>query len=195
MMTSGDLAKLLSELLSVPPATVDHYGRHLRGAGLLSVKGHGRGAAQMTARDAAVWLTALCIDHKRGGDFVREVKRVLSLPLQEAIVQPDHFADDLAIKLARKAGDALEFLIVDTLRPRIRDVLEKGTDCVTVSFDSDGFAMTPTIFGPYYPQIPGSVLYAFERGERKRRNVERTTSVHGRVLLEIAKGLGVPDPS
>jgi hypothetical protein len=44
-----------------------------------------------------------------------------------------------------------------------------------------------------FDQSPGSVAEfantLFQRGERKRRDVERLTVVHGRVLLEIAKML------
>ena len=150
----------------------------------------------MTAQDAANWLTALCIDHERGGDFVREVQRVLKLPLHaESIVQPAHFADDLASQSARTAGDAIAALILDTLVPRIREALETGQDNVTLTFDADGFSLSPAILGPHYPQIMSAALYLYRRGERKRRNIERTVTVHGRVLLEIAKSLELPAPA
>lgn len=187
MATSGDLAKALSELLKEPFSTVDLYGRHLRAAGLLNVKGHGRGAAEMTARDAAVWLISLAIDHERGGDFAKEVKRVLALPLLDAIIVPDYFADDLRCKTAKTAGEALASLFHDTLVSRIREVLDKGQDNVIVSFDGDGESVFLSIKGPYYPEIHSAALLTFQRGERARRNVERNTTVHGRVLLEIAK--------
>jgi hypothetical protein len=187
MTTSGELARTYSDLLSRPFPTVDLYGRHLRAADLLNVKGHGRGAAEMTARDAAVWLTALCIDHERGGDFVKEVERVLALPLHEQIIVPEYFADDLRCRSARTAGEGLELLIHDVLVPRIRESLESGRDCMTVGFDADGHSVSLSIQGPHFPQIPSAAMFAFQRGERKRRNVERATVVHGRVLLEIAK--------
>src|SRR4051812_48990690 len=117
MATSGDLAKALSELLKEPFSTVDLYGRHLRAAGLLNIKGQGRGAAEMTARDAAAWLTALAIDHERGGDFAREVKRVLDLPMHEHLINPKDYADDLAHRTAKTAGHGLALLIGDTLVP------------------------------------------------------------------------------
>ena len=195
MATSGDLAKALSELLKEPFPTTDLYGRHLRSAGLLAIKGHGRGAAEMTARDAAAWLTALCIDHKRGGDFAKEVKRVLALPLLDAIIVPDHFADDLRCKTAKTAGEALASLFHDTLISRIREVLDKGQDNVIVSFDGDGESVFLSIKGPYYPEIHSAALLTFQRGERARRNVERNTTVHGRVLLEIANLLELKPPA
>lgn len=187
MATSGDLAKALSELLNEPFSTVDLYGRHLRAAGLLNIKGHGRGAAAMSARDAAIWLTALCIDHERGGDFTKEVKRVLALPLLEAIIVPNDFADDLRCKGSKTAGDALASLFEDALVPRIREVLEVGRDNVIASFDGDGESVFLSIQGSSYPQIQSGALLTFQRGERKRRNIEKTITVHGRVLLEIAK--------
>lgn len=196
-MTSGELATLLSELLGIPFPTVDLYGRHLRSAGLLSVKGHGRGAARMTGQDAANWLTALCIDHERGGDFVREVKRVLSLPRYDSlsIVHPPQFADDLASNSARTAGQAIAALIADTLVPRVTQIMEANKDGLLLSFDADGLFVTPAIQGPYYPEVPSAAFYTYQRGERKRRNIERTVTVHGRVLLEIAKSLELPAPA
>ncbi|MCK1629669.1 hypothetical protein [Bradyrhizobium sp. 162] len=187
MATSGDLAEGLSELLKEPFSTVDLYGRHLRAAGLLNIKGQGRGAAKMTARDAAAWLTSLAIDHERGGDFGREVKRVLALPLADSIIAPDYFADDLSCKGAKTAGEGLARLFHDTLVSRIQEVLENGQDNVIVSFDGEGESVFLSIQGPYYPEIPSAALLTFRRGERKRRNVEKTITVHGRVLLEIAK--------
>ncbi|GAA0030213.1 hypothetical protein [Bradyrhizobium ottawaense] len=187
MATSGDLAKALSELLNEPFSTVDLYGRHLRAAGLLNIKGHGRGAAEMTARDAAVWLISLAIDHERGGDFAKEVKRVLALPPIDALIEPDYFADDLSCKSAKTAGEGLASLFHDTLVPRIREVLEAGRDNVIASFDADGESVFLSIQGPYYPEIHSGALLTFRKGERKRRNIEKTITVHGRVLLELAK--------
>jgi hypothetical protein len=198
MASFPDLGKKLSSLIGIPFPTIDLAGRELRGAGLLTVKGFGRGGAEMTARDAAILLISLLIDHKRGGDFVGEVKRVISLPLQEteSVVHPDHFADGLSIKSARNAGEALESLIHDAFRSRIREPLEAGNDCLTIGIDPEGFSVAPGIRGPYYPEIPSAALYVFRRNlERKRRNVERNTIVHGRVLLEIAKLLELPAPS
>ncbi len=195
MASAPELGKAYSDLLSIPFPTIDQATRRLREGDLLSIKGFGRGGAQMTARDAAVLLTALCIDHKRGGDFAGETKRVLNLPLLEPIIHPNDFADGLAIKSARKAGAALEFLIHDTLQARIRQPLEAGIDCVTVNFDADGLFIAPSIRGSYYPKIPSAALYTFQRGERDRRNRERATVLHGRVLLEIAKLLELPTPA
>lgn len=187
MATSGDLAKALSDLLEEPFSTVDLYGRHLRTAGLLTMKGHGRGAANMTARDAAAWVTSLVIDHQRGGDFAREVKRVLDLPLNEHLINPTDYADDLAHKSAKTAGHGLALFIGDMLVPRIRAQLERGDDSVIAGFDADGVFTYLSITEHTPGEIAKFINTQFQRGERKRRDVERLTVVHGRVLLEIAK--------
>ncbi|WP_375762612.1 hypothetical protein ACE10W_16640 [Bradyrhizobium sp. B025] len=191
MATSGDLAKALSELLNEPFSTVDLYGRHLRAAGLLHIKGHGRGAAEMTARDAAVWLIALAIDHERGGDFAKEVKRVLDLPMHDQL-NPNGYADDLTYLSAKTAGHGLALFIGDMLVPRIKERLERDDDLVTANFDADGVFVSLSIFDRP-PDEVAALLY--QRGERKRRDVERLTVIHGRVLLEIARLLDLKPPA
>lgn len=187
MATSGDLAKALSDLLKEPFSTVDLYGRHLRAAGLLNIKGYGRGAAEMTARDAAAWLIALAIDHQRGGDFAKEVKRVLDLPMHEYLLNPKGYADDLTYLSAKTAGQGLALFIGDMLTPRIRERLERGDDLVTANFDADGVFVSLSIFDRPPDEVAQFVDVLYQRGERKRRDVERLTVFHGRVLLEIAK--------
>lgn len=195
MATSGDLAKALSDLLDEPFSTVDLYGRHLRAAGLLNIKGYGRGAAEMTARDAAAWLIALAIDHERGGDFAREVKRVLDLPMHEYLLNPRDYADDLAHPSAKTAGHGLALFIGDMLTPRIRDRIERGDDLVTANFDADGVFVSLSIFDGAPGEVAEFIDTLYQRGERKRRDVERLTVIHGRVLLEIAKLLESKPPT
>ncbi|MGY3358822.1 hypothetical protein ACVWZK_005485 [Bradyrhizobium sp. GM0.4] len=195
MATSGELEQALSDLLSVPKSTVNLYGRHLRTAGLLNLKGHGRGAAEMTAHDAAAWLTALAIDHERGGDFAKQVKRVLDLPLHGNPISSKNYDDDLTYLTARTAGHGLALLIGDTLVPWIKERLERGDDLVTANFDADGVFVSLSFFdGP-----PGEVArfadVLYQRGERKRRDVERLTVIHGRGILEIAKLLDLKPPT
>lgn len=192
MATSGDLAKALSELLNEPFSTVDLYGRHLRAAGLLNIKGHGRGAAEMTARDAATWLIALAIDHERGGDFAKEVKHVLDLPIHETLI---NYPDDLAHRSVKTAGNALALFIGDMLTPRIRARLEAGDDFATANFDADGVFVSLSIFDHTPGEVAQFANTTYQRGERKRRDVERLTVVHGRVLLEIAKLLELKLPA
>jgi DNA-binding transcriptional ArsR family regulator len=65
-MTSYELAKVIAEILGMSPETVEVHVRNLREAGHLSSKGRGRGAAQMTSRDATKLLVASAVS-----DFVR----------------------------------------------------------------------------------------------------------------------------
>jgi hypothetical protein len=203
MCSFPELAKALSDLLSIPYPTIDVAGRHLRAAEMITVKGFGRGGAEMTARDAATLVLALLIDHERGGDFASETKRVMRLPLFEGrpfVMYPDHFADDLLIAKAKNAGQALEFLLSDVLRDRIRRPMEElqRDITLTVAIDPTGAVVTPGIHGPYHPEILSAALFVYRRGpEPKKRNVERNTILHGRVLLEIATllELKVPEPA
>jgi len=59
MATPGQLVHTVSDVLGVPIATVIQYDRQLAENGLRSVKGRGRGAARVTARDAAHLVIAL----------------------------------------------------------------------------------------------------------------------------------------
>jgi hypothetical protein len=59
MATLSELVSVLAKTTGLPPATVFAYGRFAREAGLISQKGHGRGAAQMSPTDAANLLIAV----------------------------------------------------------------------------------------------------------------------------------------
>jgi hypothetical protein len=58
-MTPGELVQVMGKVLGIPEATVAVHDRYLRAAGLRSKAGRGRGAARVTARDAARLLTAI----------------------------------------------------------------------------------------------------------------------------------------
>lgn len=178
MMTSGDLAKLLSRLLGIPFSTIDLYGRRLRDAGMLSIKGHGRGAAHMTAVDATTWLTSLCVDHVRNGDFLREVKRPLKLPLLDALVLPNFERGTRMFPTARTAGEAIQFAIQDAMTTN---------EAPVVVFDSEGAFVSLSV-GP----VRSGGLWTYQRGERERRMIEQNTALDGKVLVQIAKALGPP---
>ena len=200
MPSFPELAKALSDLLSIPYPTIDLAGRYLRAAEMLTVKGFGRGGAEMTPRDAATVIIALLIDHERGGDFAAETARVMRLPLFEGrpfVMYPEHFADGLSISGAKNAGQAIEFLLSDVLRDRIRRPMEEmqHDSTLKISIDPSGAVVAPNITGPYNPEILSTALFVYRRGpEPKKRNVERNTILHGRVLLEIAKLLDMEMP-
>ncbi|MGY3590134.1 hypothetical protein ACVIGB_010282 [Bradyrhizobium sp. USDA 4341] len=149
----------------------------------------------MTTKDAAVWLTSLVIGHQRGGDFVREVRRVLDLPMHEYIINPRDYADDLTHRSAKTAGHGLALFICDMMVPRIRQRLERGDDIVTANFDADGVFVSLSILESSRGEVSRFVDTTYQRGERKRRDVERLTVVNGRVLLEIAKLLELEAPA
>jgi hypothetical protein len=200
MASFPDLAKALSGLLSTPYPTVDLAGRHLRAADMLTVKGFGRGGARMTALDAATMILALMIDHERGGDYAAETARVMRLPLFEGrpfAVYPEHFADGLLISKAKNAGEAIEYLIHDSLRERIRRPMEEldRDNTLTIAVDPTGGSVAPGLHGPYDPDPLSVALFVYRRGpEPRKRNFERNHILHGRVLLEIARLLDLPPP-
>lgn len=59
MPKPGEFTKELARIMGIAGATVAVHDRHLRAAGLRSKHGRGRGAAKVTARDAAHLLTAI----------------------------------------------------------------------------------------------------------------------------------------
>jgi hypothetical protein len=196
-MTSGELATLLSELLEIPFSTVDLYGRRLRAAGMLSVKGHGRGAAQMTPSDVAAWLVALCIEHKRGGDFVQEVRQVLRLPLCETIAIPETIADGLQMSKAKRLGECVSTMMSDVVSARFANAMSIRQDIFTLAFDAEGVfaaaSMQNKKIGPDFQ----SASWTFQRrkyGDRRRRNLERVTAINGVVLFDIARAMGIIPP-
>lgn len=58
MATSGELCKSVAAALGIPFETTREHLRNIRRVGLISFKGHGRGAAEMTTLDAARLLIA-----------------------------------------------------------------------------------------------------------------------------------------
>lgn len=60
MATSIELIEATASVLGVNSSTCANVFRELRGAGLVSNEGRGRHAAQMTSKDAATFLIAVC---------------------------------------------------------------------------------------------------------------------------------------
>src|ERR1700688_1302036 len=67
MATSGELCLVTAEALGIPFETTREHLRNIRRAGMISFKGHGRGAAAMTTLDAARLLIAAA-----GSSFVKD---------------------------------------------------------------------------------------------------------------------------
>jgi hypothetical protein len=60
MATPGELVRVVAGVLGAPEATVVQHDRNLLAAGLRSKSGRGPSAAQVTSRDAANLLIAIC---------------------------------------------------------------------------------------------------------------------------------------
>jgi hypothetical protein len=67
MATSGELCLATAEALGISFETTREHLRHIRRAGMISFKGHGRGAATMTTLDASRLLIATA-----GSSFVKD---------------------------------------------------------------------------------------------------------------------------
>ena len=67
MATSGELCQAMAEALGIPFETMREHLRNIRRAGLITFKGHGRGAATMTTLDASRLLIATA-----GSSFVKD---------------------------------------------------------------------------------------------------------------------------
>jgi hypothetical protein len=67
MATSGEMCRVTAEALGISFETTREHLRHIRRAGMISFKGHGRGAAAMTTLDAARLLIAAA-----GSSFVKD---------------------------------------------------------------------------------------------------------------------------
>jgi hypothetical protein len=67
MATSGELCLVTAEALGISFETTREHLRHIRRAGMISFKGHGRGAAAMTTLDASRLLIAAA-----GSSFVKD---------------------------------------------------------------------------------------------------------------------------
>ena len=72
MAALSDLVSVLARTTGLPEAEVFAYGRFAREAGFISQKGRGRGAAQMSTRDAANLLIAIM-----GTDVTREAGKAI----------------------------------------------------------------------------------------------------------------------
>ena len=59
MATPGQLVQTVADMLGVPAETVTNYDRVLSESGMRSKSGRGRGAAKVTAQDAAYLLIAI----------------------------------------------------------------------------------------------------------------------------------------
>lgn len=85
MSTPGELVAVVASTLGVPQATIVVHDRNLVAADLRSKHGRGRGAARVTARDAANLLTAILGSPqvRDSADTVRRYSRTAPLRSRE----------------------------------------------------------------------------------------------------------------
>jgi hypothetical protein len=105
MATPGQLVQTVSEMLGIPAETVTNYDRVLSESGMRSKSGRGRGAAKVTARDAAYLLIAI-LGSPIAGASVKEAantcRRYGSMPVLGHVSGTHNFA-----KVGLKMLDAL----------------------------------------------------------------------------------------
>ena len=79
-ITPQDLVSTVASLLNMPVNTVKNYDRQLMEAGLRTKKGHGRGSAIMTPRDAGMLLMAIASSEEisRAVECVSKVRELPS---------------------------------------------------------------------------------------------------------------------
>src|SRR3981081_1010117 len=103
MTTSGELCQSMAEALGIPFETTRAHLRNIRRAGMISFKGHGRGAAAMTTLDAARLLLAAA-----GSSFV-----------QDSVATLEEFGSLEPVEAGKPARGGV------TTAPKLRIVLEK----------------------------------------------------------------------
>lgn len=166
MATPGELTRALAVATGVPEATVSVYDRHLRDAGLRSRHGRGRGAAKVTARDAAHLLVAILGSGavKEAAETVERYGRTRPEPAasgtqpygDSGIVElvalgPDHsFPDAVAALLAAAATGSLVGLVVGKAAT---DVEARGPVLIDIAALTPGTAGDIRIAG-----LPGGAV-------------------------------------
>lgn len=211
MTHSGDLAKRLVKLLGKPAATVDLYGRYCRDGELISKSGRGpRSAAHMTSLDATNWLFSLAIEHERGGDFLRETKRVLSTRLLSAT----YFGSSTkSMSIEDNARCAFQFLqglavadpgnltagaamaaLIDDMRS---GAFDRWAEDVIVEVTADFHASDGRILLMFSrPQFGLSTVLMFARASKdKPVTTEKIFRVHQPVFQGLADVLGATPPA
>lgn len=137
MALLSDLVETLAYATGIPHATVFAYGRFAREAGFINQKGRGRGAAEMTVRDAANLLIAVCGTEvtRDAGIVIEEFRKlegtVLTLAEEFKGTFLDWFAplgyvqDGRDLKLVADFGTTLEFLIQEAGQGNLHGILSE----------------------------------------------------------------------
>ncbi|MBI1620796.1 hypothetical protein [Aquamicrobium zhengzhouense] len=107
MATPKELVAKVAELTGVPEGTVVQHDRNLSVAGLRTVGGRGRAAAQVTYQDAANLLIAVA-GSRNVKDSVKTVQEYAELKARDPMVFDDDGRDVIR---GRTFGDALAALL------------------------------------------------------------------------------------
>jgi hypothetical protein len=215
MATSGELCISVAAALGIPFETTREHLRNIRRAGMISFKGHGRGAAAMTTLDAARLLIAAA-----GSSFVKDsiatlegfgkltparksprprgVKEVtLEMHLAEVMQKLIDERDRLADAYRRPVGPgvdsriALRMMSVVGARPG-----EFPRTASVWRFLNSGSTLDFTVVGFSSSELSGPTLnsadYAVRLGDA---GLIQTRDVPAWVLAEIARGLVAPPSS
>ena len=122
-----ELVELIAEAVGIPATTLTVYDRTLLEAGLRSKRGRGRGAAEVTPRDAAHLLTAI-LASPMVKDSVQSVERYGATKPRQALDDGGGFASlsipELTALTAQSSFlDALEALIASIASGSLREAL------------------------------------------------------------------------
>lgn len=183
MSTPGELVAVVAATLGVPEATVVVHDRNLVAAGLRTKHGRGRGAAQVTYRDAACLVVAILgspqvrqsADTVRNFSRTRQVRGATGYQKLLGGLPADHsFVDALEAMFREAASEAC------ALPPGIEiGALNPGTMAdVRFSGLADGKVM--------------QVRYApasLKRLQSSRGDLEEYRRITGRTVHTVASGL------
>jgi hypothetical protein len=143
MATPGELVKVIAASTGEDEATVTQHDRNLVVAGLRSKSGRGRSAAKVTARDAAVLLTAVLGSH-RVKDSVETVSRYVDTQEHRVWLQK-HYPEDLE---GRKANVWEDFCIPEMAALPLGHSFIDAVECL-ITLSADGKLMR--YLGNVYP--------------------------------------------
>ena len=199
-MLGGELMTTLAQLCDVLHGFAHLRGRQLRAADMLSKRGRGpRSGAEMTSRDAALWLVGILLDFERGEDVAESVRRFGGMrregaPLYGIIsgAPGNWLTDGMSFIEAGTAADAMAAVIDDFRTGRValqRDafgkyefsaaIVDKSKLQLIVSSEIQGFM--------------AMVVLTFSRPERRRRAnslIERQINIDARLFEQLAAALG-----
>lgn len=130
MAVLSDLVTALAAATGLPGATVFAYGRFAREAGLISQKGRGRGAAEVTTKDAANLLLAVGATGitRESGNAIKSYRRLKGhylLPTEPNGKRLANWLRKLGSnrQLDTNLGQFLEFLISQSIGSDLNELL------------------------------------------------------------------------